>query len=76
MRGASGNYLVAASQNKNVLKLYQLQRPVHSIPVDPTDIYALIRFKNGKIQKQEFYYGSSFLSQSSRFLQTDSNMPS
>jgi hypothetical protein len=74
MRGASGNYLVAASQNKNVLQLYQLQRPVYCIPVDPADVSALIRFKNGKIQKQEFYYGSSFLSQSSRFLRADSNM--
>ena len=34
----------------------------------PGDISAEIRLKNGTVQKQEFYYGASFLSQSARFL--------
>jgi hypothetical protein len=34
----------------------------------PDDVCALITFENGKKRKQEFYYGSSFLSQSGRFL--------
>jgi hypothetical protein len=34
---------------------------------------ALIRRKDGSTQKQEFYYGSSFLSQSARFLNIDPN---
>jgi hypothetical protein len=76
LRGASGKYLVAASQNKDVLKMYQLRRMTRSIPVDPADVNALIRYKDGRIQKEEFYYGSSFLSQSARFLQVDTTMSS
>ena len=30
--------------------------------------YAIIELKNGKKRKEEFYYGASYLSQSSRFL--------
>jgi hypothetical protein len=74
LRGADGSYLVAASQNKNVLKMYQLNRRTGSVPLQPDDISATIRFTNGKTQKEEFYYGSSFLSQSARFLKTDSTM--
>lgn len=74
LRDPKGNYLVAASQNKNVLKLYQLQRVTRSIPIDPGDRSAMIRYKNGKIRKEEFYFGSSFLSQSARFVQVDSTV--
>ncbi|HLZ89602.1 MAG TPA: FG-GAP-like repeat-containing protein, partial [Puia sp.] len=76
LRGADGSYLVAASQNKDVLKLYQLHRPTRSIPPGTGDVSALLRFANGKQQKEEFYYGSSFLSQSSRFLSVDSTVVS
>ncbi|HEV2482617.1 MAG TPA: VCBS repeat-containing protein, partial [Puia sp.] len=74
LRDAAGHYLIAASQNKDVLKLYQLQKKTGAIPVNPDDVGALIRYKNGKTQKQELDYGSSFLSQSARFLRTDSTM--
>jgi hypothetical protein len=74
LQSSKGNYLVAASQNKDVLKLYELKRKTGSIRVAPDDISALIRFKNGKTRKQEFYYGDSFLSQSARFIKLDSNM--
>jgi hypothetical protein len=74
LRGHKGNYLVAASQNKNALKLYQLQRATRSIPIEPGDKSAVIRYKNGKMRKEEFYFGSSFLSQSARFVQADSTI--
>ena len=74
LRNAAGNYLIAASQNKDVLKLYQLQKTSGNIPVLPADVSALIRYKNGKTQKEEFYYGSSFLSQSARFIRTSPDM--
>ena len=76
LRDPSGGDLVAASQNKDELKLYALKRKTGSISVNPDDVSALIRFKNGKVQKEEFYYGHSFLSQSARFLAVDSNMVS
>jgi hypothetical protein len=74
--GPSGNYLVAASQNRDALKLFSLKKKTGCLRVNPDDMSALIRFKNGNIQKEEFYYGSSFLSQSARFLNTDSSVVS
>jgi hypothetical protein len=73
LRSASDQYLVAASQNKGPLKLYQRKSGSLLIPVQQDDISALVHLKNGKVRKEEFYYGSSFLSQSGRFLAVDSN---
>ena len=42
--------------------------------LNPDDLSATLTFNNGKIQKEEFYYGSSFLSQSSRFLSIGKNV--
>ena len=76
LKSSNGDYLIAASQNKDVLKVFQLKRKVKNIPIQPDDINAIIKFKDGKIEKQEFYYGSSFLSQSGRFITADSSMAS
>ena len=76
MRSKGGDLLFAASQNKDSLKVFKLSAPIKSIPINPTDAYALIKYKNGKIEKEEFYYGSSFLSQSSRFMKLDDDMTS
>jgi hypothetical protein len=69
-----GNVTVAASQNKDALKVFKLKRNVGHIAILPNDVSAIITYKNGSIQKLEFYYGSSFLSQSARFIITDGNM--
>jgi len=76
LRGAKGNYLLAASQNNDALKIFELKRPVQTIKIMPTDIYAIIKYKNGKTAKQEFHYGDSFLSQSARFMNVDGTMAS
>ncbi|GGA88957.1 VCBS repeat-containing protein [Puia dinghuensis] len=68
LRSAGGGYLVAASQYKDALKVFEGKKRVKNIPVGPGDVSAMLHFANGKTQKVEFYYGSSFLSQSSRFL--------
>jgi len=68
LAGSKGNYLLAASQHKDNLKIFALRKNNKIIKVNPGDISATIHFKNGKTQKNEFYYGSSFLSQSGRFL--------
>ena len=72
--GSSGNYLVAASQNKDALKLFELKRKVKILQIKPSEVSALIRFKNGKTEKREFYYGSSFLSQSASFININENI--
>ncbi|CAN5391314.1 VCBS repeat-containing protein [soil metagenome] len=63
-----GNYMLAASQNRGSLKVFQLKGKVNNIRLKPDDESAIITYKNGAKQKQEFYYGSSFLSQSGRFV--------
>jgi hypothetical protein len=72
--GASGNYLLAASQNKGPLKIFGLKRSSSMIPLQQADIAVLVRYKNGKTQKREIQYGSSFLSQQGRFLLVDPNV--
>lgn len=74
--GAHGNYLLAASQNRDVMKIFELKRNVHLVKLQPMDMFATIKYKNGKVSKQEFYYGDSFLSQSGRFINVDDTMAS
>jgi ASPIC and UnbV/FG-GAP-like repeat len=69
--GANGRYLVAASQNRGPLKVFRLKKNLKIIPLEPMDVKALITYKNGKTLVEEFYYGSSFLSQSGRFVQVN-----
>ena len=67
LKASNGSYLVAASQNHGLLKLYQLKEKKQFIKINDDDISATIHFKNGTVQKQEFYFGSGFLSQSARY---------
>ncbi len=67
-RGANGACLIAASQNRGRLKIFELKRKCKTLPLEPMDVSAQIKYKNGKTIFQEFYYGSSFLSQSGRFI--------
>jgi len=68
LAGSQGNYLVAASQNRNNIKIFELRRRTQLVKADRNDRMAIIHFKDGKIRKEEFYHGSSFLSQSSLFI--------
>jgi hypothetical protein len=74
LQGSQNNYLVAASQNKDNLKLFELAQQATLIKMNPDDVSAVKTFKNGNIQKEEFYYGTSFLSQSARFVRIDKNV--
>lgn len=74
LRGAEGNYLIAASQNRGPLKVFELNSTSDILTLRDDDISAEILFNNGKVQRQEFYYGNSFLSQSARFLKVGRNV--
>jgi hypothetical protein len=74
--GAHNKYLLAASQNREVMKVFELKKEAHPVKLQPLDMYAAITYKSGKTAKQEFYYGDSFLSQSSRFMNIDNTMRS
>ena len=74
LRGANGKLLLAAAQNRGPLKIFALRKALHFIALQPADASATVEYKNGTRLKQEFYYGNSFLSQSARFMTTDSNV--
>jgi hypothetical protein len=76
LRSKYGNCLLAASQNRGALKIFQLKRAINLVPVLAGDMSAVIKYKNGKRRREEIYYGSSFLSQSARFLNIDNNISS
>lgn len=74
LKGNDNKYLVAASQNNGPLKIFRSENSPELISAGPTDAYAIIHFESGKQRKSEFYYGSSFLSASSRFIPLAANM--
>lgn len=76
LQSKNGKYLLAASQNRDKLKVFQLNKDVSTLKLQPADISALITYKNNRVSKEEFYYGASFLSQSGRFFNVDKNMKS
>jgi hypothetical protein len=76
LTGSSGKYLVVASQNRDALKLFELKRRGKVIRIKPSEVSAIIKFKNGRTEKREFYYGSSFLSQSARTININENIES
>lgn len=76
LRGSNGKYLVAATQNRGPLKIFELREQTGSIALRKDEINATLTFKDGTTQKQEFYYGTSFLSQSARFILTGKNLKS
>ena len=68
LRGTGGECLLAAGQNRGPLQVMRWKKPVRIVAFGPGDVSAVIRYKDGSVRKEECYYGSSFLSQSGRFL--------
>jgi hypothetical protein len=62
--------LVLVSVNADSLKVFREQEalPYHIIYTEPSDAFADLHFKDGKKRREEFYYGSTYLSQSTRAL--------
>jgi hypothetical protein len=75
-RNKSNKLLIAASQNKGPLKIFELNKDIKMIPLNPMDESVTIYFKDGRKQKREVGYGSSFLSQSGRFITVGDNVKS
>jgi hypothetical protein len=73
---SKGQYLVAASQNRGPLKIFQLKNTDTIIPFQTSDSYAILKLKNGKTRKVETNYGAGFLSQSARLLSVNRNVSS
>jgi hypothetical protein len=63
----NGRTIYAASQNQDSLKVFEYSKnSVHAIKLSSDDVYAEVKYNNGKKQKKEFYYGNGYLSQSTR----------
>jgi hypothetical protein len=77
-----GREILIASQNKDKLKCFVVNESAWQeknltsrfIKLAPDAIFAEITFQNGKKRKVEFYYGDTYLSQSSRQLRIEANM--
>lgn len=74
LRSSKGKLLIVASQNKGSLKVFEAKTNFKFIPLQTLDESAMIFYKDGKKQKREVGYGSSFLSQSGRFLTLSANV--
>lgn len=57
-----------ATQNNGPVKAFKLNSHNKIRAISNNDVFALIEFADSKKQKQEFYFGNSFQSQSSRYL--------
>ncbi|MBD0378315.1 MAG: VCBS repeat-containing protein, partial [Flavisolibacter sp.] len=64
----NNQYSLAATQNRDKLQVFSLQHTPKIIRLRNDDVSAIIYLKNGHKRKEEVYYGSSFLSQSARFI--------
>ena len=76
LRSKSGKLLLAASQNRGPLKIFELKNSSIQIPIANDEVSAELHLKNGKVQRREFYYGSSFNSQSARFINIEKDVSS
>jgi len=76
LRNREGITLLAATQHNGPLKVFAMKNKTRPLPVQASDISAVIRYRNGKVQYREFYYGYSFLSQSARFLNINEQVES
>jgi hypothetical protein len=82
LQAGKGEPLYLASQYADTLKVYQKVgqeengRGWYVLPLHPLDAWAQLTYKDGRKVKKEFYYGDSYLSQSSRTLIVDDQVES
>ncbi len=65
---SNGETLLLVGNNSGAMKTYTVQQKAKQIVIEKDDVYGLLTKQSGAIAKQEFYYGSTYLSQSSRHL--------
>ena len=68
--------LLIAAQNQGPLLAFSKKMDNKMISVFPGDKYAEVQLADGKKRKEEFYFGSSFYSQSGRYLLAGSGIRS
>ena len=63
-----GRELVIIGNNSGAMRAYATRDSTNFYRPGKDDAYAMITLQNGKVYKHEFYFGSTYLSQSSRNL--------
>jgi hypothetical protein len=63
---ADGRELMIIGNNDGPIQTCVTRKPANYYSAAPQDAYALITLKDGKQRKHEFYFGSTYLSNSSR----------
>ncbi len=78
VQGADGTPLVVVTQNQDSLRVFATSSVSDdkTLRLKPTDAWAEITLANGKTRREEFYYGSTYLSQSGRTLTIDEDISS
>jgi hypothetical protein len=71
---ADGSELILATINNGKMKVFHSNRSNKYFTPALDDAYAIIQLKNGTKYKHEFYFGSTYLSNSSRKLVLSNNM--
>jgi hypothetical protein len=66
-----GRELLIIANNDSPMQSYVTRKVTTYYHAAPSDVYALITLKDGKQRKLEFYYGSTYLSNSSRVVKAD-----
>ncbi len=74
LQQVDGRPLLMITNNADSLQTFALnESPQQAIRLQPEDAYALITLEDGEQRKQEFYWGDTYLSQSSRTLWVPKN---
>ncbi|WP_420401847.1 FG-GAP-like repeat-containing protein [Flagellimonas sp.] len=71
LKNAKKENQIMVANNNGPLKVFKSNRPdenAYVIDVGPQAVYAAIELKDGRRYRKEFYWGSGYLSQSSRIL--------
>ena len=61
-----GSNLIVVAQNSDSLQAFSTTGKTHVVHLEKNDAFAELYYEKGRIERREFYYGSGYLSQSSR----------
>lgn len=69
VQAATGNQLVVSSRNNGKVSVHKILSTNEYFRCEDNEFLVQIKLKNGRIITREIYYGSGYLSQSSRFIE-------
>jgi len=71
-----GHEMILAGNNNDKLTIYEVNGVNKYFNASRDDSYTLVKLKNGKTRRHEFYFGSTYLSQASRSLKLSDEIES